>query len=159
MLSSSKSNCLMGKLLFLFIISLNLFSAPSANVVSAYNDINCVRLKAIVHIQVEVNNLRFHCHSKDDDLGNVTRNAGEEYQIRFCLDFFGRSLFTCQFDWESKHQQFNVYKESQLPIIQPYCIREPPNLECYWMVDKDRFYIPKTFEPQPSDWVKRYDWI
>ncbi|KAF5790756.1 putative plant self-incompatibility S1 [Helianthus annuus] len=117
-----------------------------------------LRGRPVVHIQTEVNNLRFHCHSKDDDLGNGTRNAGEEYQIRFCLDVFGRLLFTCHFNWESKQREFYVYHQAPLTRTQPYCVRVWPNLECYWRVENDGFYIPQIFVPQPGDWVKRY-WI
>ncbi|KAF5787329.1 putative plant self-incompatibility S1 [Helianthus annuus] len=148
----------MGKLLFLFILSLNLCYAPYANVVGNYDNFSCITWKVVVHIQSEVNNLRFHCHSKDDDFGNVTRNAGEEYQIRFCLDFFRRSLFTCHFNWESKQQEFYVYHEAPLNRTNPYCIRLTLNMECYWRVENNGFYIPQTFLPQPGDWVKKFDW-
>ncbi|KAJ0744384.1 putative plant self-incompatibility S1 [Helianthus annuus] len=158
MLSSSKLNCLMGKLLFLFILLLNIFDTSYANIVSNYSDNNCITFQVVVHIQTQVNNLRLHCYSKDDDLGDVTRNAGEEYQIRFCLDLFGRSHFWCHFNWESKEEEFNVFKEVAPPKSQPYCTQIGHNIECYWMVDNMGFWIPRTLQPQPSDWVRLYDW-
>ncbi|KAK1424049.1 hypothetical protein QVD17_19360 [Tagetes erecta] len=156
--SSTKSNFLMGKLLFLLVLSFILSVASYANVVNTYDDINCVTYKGIVHIMSRVNNLRFHCHSKDDDLGDVTRNAGEEYQIRFCLDFFGRSRFRCHFYLESKQQDFNVYTEAPLTETQPYCYRGDYDMDCYWKVEEDGFYYPKTFRPELGDWVKKYSW-
>ncbi|KAK1438151.1 hypothetical protein QVD17_03954 [Tagetes erecta] len=73
---------------------------------------NCVTKKCVVHIMSSVDNLRLHCRSKDDDLGDVTRNSGEEFDIRFCLDFLRRSRFSCNFYWESKQQEFDVYTEA-----------------------------------------------
>ncbi|KAK1436990.1 hypothetical protein QVD17_02774 [Tagetes erecta] len=148
----------MGKLLYFFILSLNLFDAPYENVVRDHDNINCLTFKCTVHIMSNVNNLRFRCHSRDDDLGDVTRNAGEEFDIRFCLHFFGRSRFSCHFYLDSKQQEFNVYELAPIFETQPYCFEGYDNLECYWKVEKDGFYIPRIFQPQPSDWVKVYDW-
>ncbi|GJW49517.1 RNA-directed DNA polymerase, eukaryota, reverse transcriptase zinc-binding domain protein [Tanacetum coccineum] len=46
----------------------------------------------IFDIEVDVNNFRFRCQSKGNDLGNVGRNAGEALDIKFCLNTCGVAL-------------------------------------------------------------------
>nr|XP_043632938.1 self-incompatibility protein S1-like [Erigeron canadensis] len=118
----------------------------------------CITADTIVHIESNLNNLVLHCKSKDDDLGNVTRNSGEEFDIHFCADFWGRSVFSCEFYWESKHQEFTVY-ESKHP---EYCAKKDDygfyNTDCYWKIQEDGFYYPQYFEPEPNTWLKKYEW-
>ncbi|KAM0013923.1 putative plant self-incompatibility S1 [Helianthus debilis subsp. tardiflorus] len=157
----------MGKIglsfLFLFIfIALNLVYA---NVDAGHGMGNtipkniCLMKRFIVHIESDVNNLRFHCKSKDDDLGIVIRNAGEEYDINFCINFARSTLYFCHFYWESNQKVFNVFatKAKHNP---DYCFGGPwdAKVNCYWLVKDDGFYVAKFDNPGPDDWVKRYDW-
>ncbi|KAK1434967.1 hypothetical protein QVD17_00722 [Tagetes erecta] len=147
----------MGKLLSLLVITLNLFYT---NGLVANKDVTplCFMSSYIIHIKSNVNNLMLHCQSKDDDLGPVTRNAGEEFDIRFCINVWRTTLFYCHFNWQSKHQMFDVFalKKKKVP---EYCYaRSFGKLDCYWWVKDDGFYVPLSNEHTPNNWVKRYDW-
>ncbi|KAK1425521.1 hypothetical protein QVD17_20874 [Tagetes erecta] len=116
----------------------------------------------IVVITSRVNNLRFHCKSKDDDLGEVTRNAGEAYSINFCVNMWSSTLYFCHFYLESKQRMFDVY--ATVKKHDPdYCYTGQyfGKVECNWLVKEDGFYIAKYPNPGQSgslEWVKRFDW-
>ncbi|KAI3523662.1 hypothetical protein L1887_01954 [Cichorium endivia] len=159
------------RLLFLFILTLNLFNATHANVHN--NDVHaqeekrdsdvpykykaCVMSWYTIHIESNVNNLVFRCQSKDDDLGSVTRNAGEMYEIKFCLNVWKSTVFFCHFYWESKQLMFEVFRQGK--TSHEYCFSRVHGFknDCYWMVRDDGFYIPQSSNP-PGNWVKKYYW-
>ncbi|KAK1415162.1 hypothetical protein QVD17_30934 [Tagetes erecta] len=66
----------------------------------------------IVMIDSNVSNLQLHCKSGDGDLGDVGRNAGEEFSISFCLNIWKTTLYFCHFYWEWK-QKVQLQKEYQ----------------------------------------------
>ncbi|PQM42423.1 hypothetical protein Pyn_17371 [Prunus yedoensis var. nudiflora] len=55
--------------------------------------------------------LVYHCHSKDDDLGQRTLAPQQEWEFKFHLDF--ETIFTCDF-WHSNnhHAHFDVFYPS-----------------------------------------------
>ncbi|KAJ9555629.1 hypothetical protein OSB04_010243 [Centaurea solstitialis] len=110
-----------------------------------------------VHIESEVDNLEFRCQSKDDDLGNVVRNAGEDYDIKFCLNVWKSTLYFCHFYWEGKQQVFDVFSHGALS--DKICFGRVHGFknDCYWSVREDGFYIPKSNidSPYPLDWLKK----
>ncbi|PWA87286.1 plant self-incompatibility S1 [Artemisia annua] len=149
----------MAKLLSLFILAINLVYATQANVV-ANEKAGCgLNRRYTAHIKVDVNNLRFRCQSKDNDLGDVVRNAGEEFNIRFCLNLFKTTLFFCHFHLGSKQRTFDVFslKNGGDP---DYCFMSEHESkdDCFWLVKEDGFYAPLRNFPGPNDWVKRFDW-
>ncbi|GJW07983.1 hypothetical protein Tco_1570406 [Tanacetum coccineum] len=83
-------------------------------------------------IEVDVNNFRFRCQSKDNDLGNVGRNAGEALDIKFCLNNKSDPDYCFRNEHESKDDRL-------------------------WLVKEDGFYAPLKYFPGPNDWVKRFD--
>lgn len=121
--------------------------------------INCFMKKVTVYIKSDVNSLKFHCKSKDDDLGDVTRNAGEGYEIHFCLNFWRSTLFFCHFYLGSKQRVVDVFatKRKHDPN---YCFTTTysPRINCYWLIKEDGFYVAKFDNPGPDDWFKKFDW-
>ncbi|KAK1436191.1 hypothetical protein QVD17_01969 [Tagetes erecta] len=115
----------------------------------------------IVMIDSRVNNLRLHCKSGDDDLGDVWRNAGEEFSISFCLNIWKTTLYFCHFYWESKQKVFDVYAMER-GNDPDYCYTSQffGQVECRWMVKDDGFYIARYPGPGQTSltWIKRFDW-
>lgn len=67
--------------------------------------------------------LKVHCKSKDDDIGERLLHPGNTYQIRFRPTIWPweETLFFCSFQWSGKLKYFNVYDE----------VRDKCNL-CNW---------------------------
>lgn len=47
-----------------------------------------------------------HCQSKDDDLGYRTLLVGQQFDWKFHIQFFGRTLYFCHFWWQNKDKRF-----------------------------------------------------
>ncbi|KAK1436192.1 hypothetical protein QVD17_01970 [Tagetes erecta] len=120
---------------------------------------NCFMKPVTVYIKSDVNNLRFHCKSKDDDLGEVRRNAGEEYDIHFCLNIWRSTLYFCHFylGWKQRVMDVFATKNKHDP---DYCFSTAysATVDCYWLIREDGFYVAKFKNPGPNDWLKKFDW-
>ncbi|CAI9290541.1 unnamed protein product [Lactuca saligna] len=142
----------MGKFLFLLIFAFILFHATHAN--DHNNDVHareekrdddvpykykaCVMSWYTIHIKSNVNNLEFRCQSKDDDLGMVTRNAGEIYDIKFCLNVWKSTVFFCHFYWESKQRMFEVWLKLWDQFLPPF-LEERSIVPSKWLKLWDQF--------------------
>ncbi|OIT01151.1 hypothetical protein A4A49_51299 [Nicotiana attenuata] len=97
------------------------------------------------------------CQSKDDDLGNKTLNASEEFNFSFKENPFGGTLFFCHFWWNGKDTKFDVYNDK----IATFCGLVDPsselNYECFWKVQEDGFYFAPHRNPPPV-YEKKHDW-
>ncbi|XP_071689339.1 S-protein homolog 2-like [Rutidosis leptorrhynchoides] len=144
-------------LVILFILTLNSFEASLAHVGNCF-----ITGEYKIHINSNVNNLHIHCKSKDDDLGDQYRNTGEEYDINFCIKMDGSTIFNCQFNWESKQAQFDVFNINGKTSRSPKYCHDKSTIQvksdCYWHVEEDGFYIPGSFDPEPNNWQKLHDW-
>ncbi|KAB1221735.1 hypothetical protein CJ030_MR2G019962 [Morella rubra] len=73
--------------------------------------------------------LKVHCKSKEDDLGEHIVSYGKAYEFNFKPHFFGHSLFFCSFQWqEYQPRWFDIY------VFQ----RDHPRCSlCFWKVVAD----------------------
>ncbi|WOG83199.1 hypothetical protein DCAR_0102373 [Daucus carota subsp. sativus] len=53
--------------------------------------------------------LQLHCRSKDDDMGYHNLSVNELYAWKFNMNFWGTTLFYCDFWWGEKHAAFKVF--------------------------------------------------
>ncbi|KAI3688372.1 hypothetical protein L1987_82084 [Smallanthus sonchifolius] len=148
--------------LSVLVLALNLVYANGGGVkVKGVGEVasSCITSGFTVHIESDVNNLMLHCQSKDDDLGEVHRNAGGEFDIKFCMNAWRTTLYFCHFYWQSKQRVFNVFalEHKQVP---EYCYTKTFwRSHCYWKVKADGFYVPTGNDSDPTTgWVKKYDW-
>jgi hypothetical protein len=56
--------------------------------------------------------LWMHCKSADTDLGEKTIADGQVFQWGFNDDFFGRTLYYCDFRWKARTQHVDVWTAS-----------------------------------------------
>ncbi|KAI4294806.1 hypothetical protein MLD38_037813 [Melastoma candidum] len=71
---------------------------------------------ALVPTYVLINNaipeapqLTVHCRSGDDDLGYHVLSLTDSYDFHFKPNFWGRTLFYCQFNWLNESRYFDIY--------------------------------------------------
>ncbi|KAK9725544.1 hypothetical protein RND81_05G152300 [Saponaria officinalis] len=64
----------------------------------------------ITHILGQNVVLNVHCKSKDDDLGEQVLTQGISYEFRFRPNFWGTTLFFCNFSWEGRSQSCTIYE-------------------------------------------------
>ncbi|KAG7547358.1 Plant self-incompatibility S1 [Arabidopsis suecica] len=88
--------------------------------------------------------LLYHCKSKDDDLGNRSLQSGESWSFRFGRQFFGRTLYFCNFDWPNESHSFDIYKDHRDSSGDTWCEK------CVWK-------IRKTGPCRFSDVTKQFD--
>ncbi|KAH7854292.1 hypothetical protein Vadar_012133 [Vaccinium darrowii] len=88
--------------------------------------------------------LLVHCESANDDIGTHVLQAGEELDWHFKLDVFGRTLFHCHFNWDSKDKSIDVFHQPD--IFHYYKTNN-------WLVKPDGFYFSTS-----TNWEKKYGW-
>lgn len=130
-------------LLFLFLcITSNLFQS------NAY----CF-LGEKIHVYVannlgpNVEPLIAHCASKDNDFGNTTIYANNNFHFHFCTTPFEDTLFFCHLWWGSKQRAFEVFN-----INHNRCTED----ECYWEAKEDGIYFSKYYPKIVL--TKLYNW-
>lgn len=94
-----------------------------------------MKLQAKVHVHVmnslgDGKTMTLHCQSKDDDLGTVILEDGQETKWSFSANFFGTTLFYCSVRWEnsSSWYSFNAFDADR---DYRRCISE-----CRWLVSE-----------------------
>ncbi|VFQ79226.1 unnamed protein product [Cuscuta campestris] len=92
-----------------------------------------------------------HCWSADDDLGPWVMHENELRYIRFRVNFWGTTRFSCRFDWGTKSQTVEVYNA--------YPDRCKDERYCTWEVKTDGFYFAKGEFLLGSDFVRLANWI
>ncbi|KAH7834970.1 hypothetical protein Vadar_021519 [Vaccinium darrowii] len=136
----------------LLILAYILFCTPLCAQVS-HHESNSIVEPVVVHIISRVpGSLRFHCKSKDDDLGSHTSSNGQEFKWKFIPNIFRSTLFFCHFYWNSKQQIFDVYNKD----IDPDCDNSKVSFDfqCYWEARPDGFYLSNDNQT----WKKRNNW-
>ncbi|KAM3397096.1 hypothetical protein P3S68_000608 [Capsicum galapagoense] len=101
--------------------------------------------------------LKIHCASKDDDLGDRYPKVGEDFNWSFCARVVGQTLFFCHFWWDSKEKSFDVFNNPH------NCVSDSivPNLlnYCKWEVRPDGFYLELHNRTDGSYYMNHYlDW-
>ncbi|KAI3467765.1 hypothetical protein Pfo_024428 [Paulownia fortunei] len=133
-------------LLQIFILSTFVFQATASE-----KRFCLFTLKYAVHV---VNNLPpnspsllLHCASGNDDLGNHTLTANQDFHFDFCINF--KTLFFCHLWWNGKNIAFDVYSY-KWPTQR--CV----DGVCYWAAKSDGIYHSKHYPPK--DLTKEYSW-
>ncbi|KAL5794036.1 hypothetical protein ACOSP7_002630 [Xanthoceras sorbifolium] len=62
--------------------------------------------------------LKLHCQSKDDDLGEHVIPYQGNYTINFRPNFWGTTLYTCSFQWQNEFRRFDIYQYAR---DYPFC--------------------------------------
>ncbi|XP_043687916.1 S-protein homolog 6-like [Telopea speciosissima] len=88
--------------------------------------------------------LMTHCRSKDDDLGLHTLAKGQNFTWDFHVNFWGTTLFYCEFQWGNNvHGTFDVFET----------IRDGGRCLniCYWYVRTDGLHFTNNIkDPDPE---------
>ncbi|KAL9291677.1 putative plant self-incompatibility S1 [Arabidopsis thaliana] len=76
--------------------------------------------------------LRYHCKSKNDDLGDRTMAVNGTWSFEFRPSVFGGTLFFCGFIWDKELHWFDIYKQSRDREFAEFGCRR-----CEWKIRKD----------------------
>ncbi|KAL7155161.1 hypothetical protein ABFS83_03G056800 [Erythranthe nasuta] len=82
--------------------------------------------------------LTIHCWSGNEDLGTHMMYLADgitKYDWRFCENFIGKSVYTCEFWWNGKDKTFQVFNSD---TSDHDCAAEST---CTWHVKKHGFYL------------------
>ncbi|XP_057418805.1 S-protein homolog 29-like [Lotus japonicus] len=90
--------------------------------------------------------LYVHCKSKDDDLGEHYLKPGQYTQWQFRDNFWGTTLFWCNFSWNNVQKRFDVYDFHE----------DECDLQCYRKIKLDGAYFYGGAD-KPI-WEKRQSW-
>ncbi|CAH8366722.1 unnamed protein product [Eruca vesicaria subsp. sativa] len=75
--------------------------------------------------------LRYHCNSKDDDLGDRTMPPSGSWFFEFKPSIFGNTKFYCTFSWGNELHYFDIYRYRRDRLFAEFgCIR------CEWKIRK-----------------------
>jgi hypothetical protein len=58
----------------------------------------------------EPSSITVHCSSRDNDLQLHTLAPGAVYGFQFHMNFWGTTLFSCEFQYQNQHAGFPVWK-------------------------------------------------
>ncbi|EOA32861.1 hypothetical protein CARUB_v10016178mg [Capsella rubella] len=76
--------------------------------------------------------LRYHCKSRDDDLGDWTMPPNGTWSFKFRPSIFGNTLFFCSFRWEQELHYFDIYKQNRDREFAKFGCRK-----CQWKIYKN----------------------
>ncbi len=91
-----------------------------------------------------------HCESGDDDLGVKTLQNGQQYGWGFTPNWWGTTLFHCEFAWGAKRQAFKVWTDMGWAAT-----KRRPCKHCQWHVTPEGFYRNNAGKPP----VLVYTWL
>ena len=144
---SRKQKNTMKKILLLFLF-------VQICLVSEFVFVNGCFLTAKHHIHILSNlpsnspQLKVHCASGDDDLGDHVLYPNQDYQWSFCADFLPTTLYFCHFWWGKKNQAFEVFHEKLTKLI---------THESVWIPKSDGIYF-SNHTRYINQAQKKYDW-
>ncbi|XP_028785458.1 S-protein homolog 5-like [Neltuma alba] len=75
--------------------------------------------------------LRVHCRSKDNDLGNHLLRAEQSFEFSFSPNIWGTTLFYCSFKWDGSYKWFVIYDDGR----DEYNCNDAT---CIWQITQDR---------------------
>ncbi|KAF3623593.1 hypothetical protein FXO38_30668 [Capsicum annuum] len=101
--------------------------------------------------------LKLHCASKGNDLGERLPAIDEDINWSVCEGFFFNEVYFCKFWWGTKEKGLQVYND---PF---YCVEDSDDYNhvdnCKWEVRKDGFYLQQTNHTDGSYYMYHYlDW-
>lgn len=153
-LASMASSSLSASFPLLFILAISYPVLAWGSKPISFNDnksIFCFKFR--VHIingfSSNKNPLSLHCWSQDNDLGNHTLYIGGDFNFKFGLASFGKTIFHCDFKWAEKHRFANVFTDG---MESSTCC---DTNSCYWKTEDDGIY----FSNDNKNYIKRLDWL
>lgn len=75
--------------------------------------------------------LRYHCKSRDDDLGDRTMAPRGSWFFQFKPSVFGNTKFSCSFSWGNESHYFDIYKQNRDRLFARFGCRR-----CEWKIRK-----------------------
>ncbi|KAJ4870478.1 Plant self-incompatibility protein S1 family [Raphanus sativus] len=76
--------------------------------------------------------LRYHCKSKDDDLGDQTMPPRGSWFFQFKPSVFGNTQFYCSFSWGNELHYFDIYRQDRDRLFAKFGCRR-----CEWKIHKN----------------------
>ncbi|KAL8551097.1 hypothetical protein ACS0TY_000250 [Phlomoides rotata] len=108
----------------------------------------CLVGKFTVHVVNKLpGQMKLHCRSKNDDLGDHFQNPTDVYNFSFCDNYFGGTLFSCQLWWGNKEVGFNAFRSKDQN-------ENCDDGQCTWEARPDGIYVYKKY----GGFTKKYDW-
>uniref|UniRef100_M1DEZ0 S-protein homolog n=2 Tax=Solanum TaxID=4107 RepID=M1DEZ0_SOLTU len=117
------------------------------------NAIEKIEVHIVDGIEKQTPPLKFHCASRDDDLGWHYPHLGSDFTFSFRPSVFSETVFFCHFFWGSKDSAFEVYRDSGA------CGKEGIDTgTCYWLVKEDGFYFANCTSPSQDFLTRKSGW-
>ncbi|PWA37856.1 plant self-incompatibility protein S1 family [Artemisia annua] len=108
----------------------------------------------------EIDNLKAHCRSGDDDIGEKSLTVPQYFHWTFRMNIIGSTRFICNFRWMADEN--TVLKDKTFDVfnirIMYRCGERFDVNNCYWLVRKDGFYFAKDDKPFPDGWQLLFNW-
>ncbi|KAF3667784.1 putative WAT1-related protein-like [Capsicum annuum] len=101
--------------------------------------------------------LNIHCQSRDDDLKVRILKVGKKFDFSFHQNFWGNTHFYCNFEWGSKHKNFDVFYKQKSPCRFKLF---KAGIFCIWLVKDSGIFFARSKNPNPSPSTFRlvYPW-
>ncbi|EEF38495.1 S-protein homolog 2 [Ricinus communis] len=106
------------------------------------------RVHVINGLSSNANPLFLRCWSLDDDLGEHHLYIGGDFNFKFGLKVFGRTLFTCFFEWDNKNQHVDVFRDN---VEANLCC---DTQTCFWRAQDEGIF----FSVDSQTWDKKFNW-
>lgn len=93
---------------------------------------NIIHAKVHVHVKNSLGDgqrMRLHCQSKNDDLGMVVLEDGQEARWSFSVNFFSTTLFYCNVKWNASASSWYSFDAYSAKRDYRRC-----NSECRWLI-------------------------
>lgn len=108
----------------------------------------------------EIDNLKVHCKSGDDDIGDKSLVVPQYFHWTFRMNIVGTTRFYCDFRWMTGND--TVLKEKTFDVfnmrIMFMCGERFDVNNCYWLVRQDGFYFANDDKPFPDGWQFMFNW-
>ncbi|KAL8257503.1 hypothetical protein R6Q59_029544 [Mikania micrantha] len=106
----------------------------------------------------DVRNLRVHCNSFDDDLGDKDLGPNQYFHWSFKQNFLYSTYFSCNFSSMTSNNEliksvvFNVF-DFDISVTCRYGTKN-----CYWLAKDDGFYFSLDNKAFPDGWTMKHTW-
>lgn len=134
--------------IFVFLITLNLFQTPTLAEKPKCFFTPGYEVYIVNNLPQQSPPLMIHCASKNNDLGNHTLYLNQEFYFKFCESFIAVTIFSCQFSWDSKKKDLDVFNANSRKLCKTGL--------CYWAAKSDGIYFSNDAKTKALQ--KAYDW-
>lgn len=146
--------------IYIFYLFITIYSFDSLSEFGNHNKPNFLELYTVFIVDGQINNLKVHCKSGEDDIGDKKLTVPQYFHWTFRMNFVGTTLYVCDFRWMTSND--NVLKNKTFDVfdmrISFMCGERFDVNNCYWLVREDGFYFAKDDRPFPDGWQFMYNW-